>query len=75
MKWRKNKRTFMTDRDSYGLWDGASRLAVVAQTSGGWYWYGDGVNSLCRSGSVATLEEAKIQARAYIKEHGIHGDR
>ena len=77
MRWRKKKRTFMTDGESYGLWDGASCVMTVAeyQRGGGWYWYGGGENSLNTFGSVATLAEAKAQARAFAKEHGVHGDR
>jgi hypothetical protein len=32
-----------------------------------WYWYGDGVNSLCTTGPVETLAEVKAQALAHFK--------
>jgi hypothetical protein len=63
----------MTDHTHYELWSKntidarAECLAHVAETSDGWYWYGDGVNTLCTTGSVATLAEAKAQAVAHFR--------
>ena len=53
----------------FELRENGETIAHVAQTKGGWYWYGYG-NNTC-SKPVATADEAKAEAVLWIKENVI----
>jgi hypothetical protein len=55
------------------LHDGEKRFAVVSPTDGGWYWVAGWSSGIPHKNTwatpVDTVEEAKAQAMAYVKEH------
>lgn len=61
-RWRKRGPAYSLQ---WELWRGPSRLGTVAQTQGGWYWYGSGHNSLWDSAEPMTVDEAKAACKAY----------
>lgn len=77
-RWSRHKERYCPD--SYLLCRGGVVLMTVAPEGAGWYFYGCGVNSLDRGrggyqgpATFATLDEAKREARRWVREDAPRG--
>ncbi|MFL6709265.1 MAG: hypothetical protein ACJ8HI_13765 [Massilia sp.] len=69
LRWRRSKASGFNGPDTYELSRGERWIARAQQNRDGtWFWYGAGRNTANRP---MTLEAAKAEAAAYVKEMGL----
>jgi hypothetical protein len=60
LRWGRKKRNgFYRVNETYELKRGAATVGFVQNSERGWYWYGDGMNSLWKGQVYRTAAEAK----------------
>ena len=67
LTWRKRptRDGMMRMQPSYSLHNGSDKhLAIAQETSGGWYWYGDGQNT---AHNLRPLDEVKAEAERHFR--------
>lgn len=60
MRWRRGPRTSFGPR-THELWDAENRIATAQECAGGWFWYGDGINTARNPDTLANVKAEAIE--------------